>query len=147
MNTIGFYKAHEPYGYFSNFYEAPIVVDSVLYKTSEHYYQACKFRKGSQEWLDIINCSTPQEVVKIARSREAHVVNWDDIKYSIMYIAILCKFTQHTHLRSLLKKTGDSILVEDTVGSVRPDEWWGNGKDGNGRNWLGVILMEVRSLL
>jgi len=146
MNKIRFYKAHDPYGFFSNFYEAPVIIDNILYKTTEHYYQACKFKKGTVEWTNIVNASTPQEVVKIARALNVPD-NWNDIKYNVMKRAVFNKFYQHEHLAKLLRDTGDSFLVEDTVGTVRPDEWWGNGATGDGRNWLGEILMLVRGTL
>ena len=146
---IGFYKAHDPYGFCSNFYEAPIVVDNILYKTTEHYYQSKKFSVGSDIWNSIVAASTPQEVVAI--SREVHenpsCSQWDEIKYNIMRKAVYNKFYQHTALAKLLLDTKDAELVEDTIGTVRPDAWWGNGKAGEGRNWLGKILMEVRESL
>jgi len=147
IKSIGFYKAHDPYGFMSNFYEAPILIDGVIYKTSEHYYQSKKFAVGSEDWLGIVNASTPQEVVKIARKSKVLIDNWDDIKYEIMRRAVYNKFYQHSHLAQLLKDTGSAELVEDTVNTVRADAWWGNGADGNGRNWLGIILMEVRETL
>jgi predicted NAD-dependent protein-ADP-ribosyltransferase YbiA (DUF1768 family) len=50
------------------------------------------------------------------------------------------KFTQHEDLRKLLYKTGDKKLVEHTTS----DNFWGDGGDGSGQNWLGKILMEIR---
>lgn len=147
MKTIGFYKAHDPFGWCSNFYEAPVVIDNILYKTTEHYYQAAKFIQGSDVWRTIVAASTPQEVVKIARTTKLHIANWDDVKFGIMRKAVFNKFLQHSHLATLLKETGDAVLVEDTIGTIRPDAWWGNGKNGEGRNWLGKILMEVREVI
>ena len=38
---------------------------------------------------------------------------------------------------------GGALLVENAPG----DAYWGVGKDGNGKNRLGVLLMEVREWL
>ncbi len=144
--TIHFYKAHDDYGFMSNFYEAPIVIDGELWRTTEHYYQAQKFEEGPKRYR-IKRCSTPNEAAVTARRLRGIVDDWDEIKYRIMYLAVLNKFTQHLDLMRKLLETGDEGLVEHTVGTIRPDPWWGDGADGTGRNWLGKILMQVRSVL
>lgn len=40
---IKFYEKGQLYFQFTNFYEAPIVIDGEIWKTSEHYFQAQKF--------------------------------------------------------------------------------------------------------
>jgi ribA/ribD-fused uncharacterized protein len=60
-----------------------------------------------------------------------------------MRTAVRAKFNQHDNLRELLFSTGDAKLVEHT----ERDDYWGDGGDGQGKNMLGRILMEVRSEL
>jgi len=55
---------------------------------------------------------------------------------------VLAKFKQNPHLKTQLIQTGECLLVEAT-----PDEFWGIGRNGDGRNKLGAILMEVRAIL
>lgn len=50
------------------------------------------------------------------------------------------KFTQHEELTQFLLQTEDNKIVE---ASPR-DAYWGTGKDGRGKNRLGIILMEIR---
>ena len=69
--------------------------------------------------------------------------DWHEAKLGIMRQADLAKFTQHPDLAELLLATGDVELVEDS-----PSEpYWGIGPDGQGLNWAGRILMEVRQKL
>jgi ribA/ribD-fused uncharacterized protein len=57
--------------------------------------------------------------------------------------ADLAKFVQNPDLAELLLATGDAGLIEDS-----PSEpYWGIGPDGNGLNWAGRVLMEVRKIL
>lgn len=53
------------------------------------------------------------------------------------------KFAEHPRLAQLLLDTGDALLIE---GNNWGDSFWGvtrNG-DGDGANYLGKILMEIR---
>ena len=53
------------------------------------------------------------------------------------------KFELHAELRQLLLSTGDEELQE----AAPTDYYWGVGRDGNGQNKLGLILMRVRAEL
>jgi predicted NAD-dependent protein-ADP-ribosyltransferase YbiA (DUF1768 family) len=66
--------------------------------------------------------------------------DWDDVKIDIMRKALVAKFTQHPQLKNLLLSTSDRPIVEDSP----RDDFWGRGKNYNGQNWLGRLLMEVR---
>jgi len=67
--------------------------------------------------------------------------DWDKIKLKVMYKAVKAKFDQHKDLKKLLLSTGDKLIRE-----VSPyDSYWGIGKDKNGQNRLGVILMKIRT--
>ena len=50
------------------------------------------------------------------------------------------KFTQYKYLKQQLLDTGDRKLIEHTSN----DSYWGDGRDGNGQNKLGKLLMQVR---
>lgn len=53
------------------------------------------------------------------------------------------KFTQHEELKKLLVSTNGFDLIEHT----KNDNFWGDGGDGSGENYLGKLLMDVRSEL
>ena len=57
--------------------------------------------------------------------------------------AVYAKFSQNIELKNTLLETGSEYIVENTSN----DYYWGCGKAGNGKNMLGVILMETRNKL
>ena len=56
---------------------------------------------------------------------------------------LLTKFGQHPDLADKLLATGDALLIEDS----KTDAYWGIGKKGNGQNWLGKCLMDIREMV
>jgi len=60
-----------------------------------------------------------------------------------MKLVLRAKFSQHTHLMGMLLDTGDALLVEDSP----HDAFWGIGRDGTGKNQLGLLLQETRAEL
>lgn len=56
---------------------------------------------------------------------------------------LAAKFTQDKMLWRKLLKTNTATLVYDT----KKDRFWGCGKDGNGKNTLGQLLMDLRRYL
>ncbi len=141
--TIYFYKAHEPYGCFSNFSPHGIEMQGVYWPTVEHYYQAQKF-VGSPDAtvIPIIHAAkTPEEAAALGRCHTRQVrSDWEQVKIEIMREAVLKKFLTHTEIRKILLDTGDRLIVENSP----TDYFWGCGADGSGLNHLGKILMSVR---
>ncbi|MCC6584716.1 MAG: NADAR family protein [Chitinophagales bacterium] len=135
-NTILFYSRKGKYGFFSNYYFSPIVINSIEYPTLEHYYQASK-SDNLIDHLKIASVSTPEEAKELSKGVSIKT-NWDTIKIPIMYRCIHAKFTQNNKLRDKLIKTKGKVIIEHG-----PDKFWGHdGQDGN--NYLGRILMMVR---
>ncbi len=60
-----------------------------------------------------------------------------------MYEVLSAKFTQHEDIQRILLSTDTALLVEHTGN----DSYWGDGGDGNGKNRLGSLLMQVREEL
>mgnify|MGYP003691392609 CR=1 FL=1 len=60
-----------------------------------------------------------------------------------MLQGLTLKFTQNQDLRQKLLDTGNRDLIEHT----EKDKYWGDGKDGSGKNMLGKLLMKVREEL
>jgi N-glycosidase YbiA len=69
--------------------------------------------------------------------------DWGHIKDDVMRTAVRQKFITHADIQAILLSTGDQLLVENSL----IDYYWGCGKDGSGKNKLGLILMEVRTTL
>lgn len=140
-NTINFYLTDAPYGEFSNFASFPILVDGKVWPTTEHYFQGQKFA-GTEHEEQIRLEISPMKAARMGRDRKRPLrSDWDEVKDEIMRSALHAKFTQHPELKSLLLATGEAIIVEHTEN----DNYWGDGRDGTGRNMLGIMLMEIRS--
>jgi ribA/ribD-fused uncharacterized protein len=142
--TIYFYTTHEePYGCFSNFSRHGIEVDGVWWPTTEHYFQAQKFA-GTPYVAQIQKAFTPKHAAEMGRNRKLPLrPDWEQVKDTVMFEAVLRKFETHKELRILLLSTGEEEIVESAPG----DYYWGCGADGSGLNKLGKILMEARNVL
>lgn len=142
-DTIYFYSAQGEYGCFSNFSPHGFELDGVYWKTSEHYFQAQKF--AGTEYVDQVRrAKTPKDAAAIGRRRDLPLRrDWERVKDDVMRRAVLKKFETHADIRATLLETGDATLVENAPS----DFYWGIGKDGTGKNMLGIILMEVREQL
>ena len=142
---ILFYDKFQPYYDFTNFAPYPIVVERVIYPTSEHYFQAQKLI-GTQHFHQILTNPSPRYAFEYAR--QEHVKpwirkDWQEIKNNVMYKALYHKFTQYSTLATMLLQTGDKELIEDSP----YDSYWGCGRDKQGMNVLGKLLMKLRKIL
>ena len=137
---VEFYKEFGDLGYLANYSNHSFVVDGVLYKTVEHYYQAMKY-----DDLDIreriIKAETPKEASNIGRDRNnKRIDNFKSIKNKVMYKGILEKFRQNRDIAYKLIETRNSLIGEATI----DEYYWGLGKDKSGKNNIGKILVKVR---
>lgn len=69
--------------------------------------------------------------------------NWDkdnQVRHTVMLTGLRHKYQQNPLLAQVLVESGDRLLVEN----VSFDSYWGNGKDGEGANKLGLCNMIVR---
>jgi N-glycosidase YbiA len=172
-NKILFYTDTEKYGEFSNFYPSKIKLnigkEIIVCETVENSYQASKFLTNNKNNLVyaklIATAPTPtqaflygrQKITKngypskialnpvIQASLDAGISprkDWEEVKVEVMRGFLQQKFSD-PDLRKLLLDTGDAELVEHTT----RDKFWADAGDGSGQNWLGKLLMEVRSEL
>ena len=143
IEPIKFYSTADEYGEFSNFADYPIKIKNKTWPTSEHYFQAMKFKDKSEQ-ENIRKANSPMLAARMGRDRKRKLRrDWESAKVNVMREAVLAKFTQHDELKQLLLSTGDAKIIEHTAN----DDYWGDGGDGKGRNMLGRILMDVRSKL
>lgn len=143
---VRFYRASEkPYGAFSNLYRRPIAFEGETFATSEHAYQAGKARKPEvREW--VLSAPSPALVAMAAHGLYYWdiVPGWSRMKFDRMRGVLRAKFTQHDDLRELLLSTGNARLVESATVDNEVNRLWGE-VNGEGRNMLGVLLMELRA--
>lgn len=128
----------DEYRFLSNFWGSHIVYNDVSYPTVEHAYQAAK-AANPIDALSILHMRTPGAAKRMGR----HITmkdDWEQIKLQVMLDCLRLKF-QEPYIRYQLIQTGDAILIE---GNNWHDTFWGQC-GGVGKNWLGRLLMMVRS--
>ncbi len=142
---IYFYSTRESYGEFSNFSAHGVTLDGKYYRTTEHYFQSQKYAGVNPERAALIRqVSSPKEAANLGRDRKYPLrPDWEQVKDDVMRAAVRAKFSQHVDLGQLLLATAEEELVE----ASSSDYYWGCGTNGDGKNMLGQILMEVRAEL
>lgn len=127
------------YRFLSNFYPVTITIEGKKYPSTEHYYQAMKFKDPSlQEKIRM--APTPASAKKIAHKHTPRD-DWKDISLEIMERALRAKF-KIPELKNKLLNTEDAILKE---GNTWGDKFWGvDLKTDEGKNHLGKLLMKIR---
>lgn len=127
------------YRWLSNFSLHGFYIRGVWFKTNEHFYQAMK-TIDNEEKQEIINCDSPNCAKKFGQKCSIRE-DWNSIKLDIMKIGIRNKFNQNPIIKQYLIDTGDEELIE---GNYWGDKFWGVC-NGEGKNWLGKLLMELRT--
>lgn len=126
------------FAFLSNFHPSVIYVNGLRYATVEHAFHAAK--AIDPEHHELIRCApTPGEAKKLGKMIAIRL-DWDEVRVDMMRTLIQKKF-ENPFLRPLLLATGDAELIEKNHWH---DNFWGVYK-GEGHNWLGKILMEVRA--
>lgn len=140
---ILFYSTVGEYGCFSNFSRHPFTINGVLWRTSEHYFQAMKTDDAAKQEA-IRLAATPAAAAAMGRDRRLGLrADWDQIRDEVMLTALRAKFTAHEGIKRILLGTNRREIVEHTA----KDRYWGDGGDGTGVNRLGQLLMQLRDEL
>ncbi|MDO8511066.1 MAG: NADAR family protein [Nanoarchaeota archaeon] len=129
---------------FSNLAPYPIELHGEVWGSTEHYYQFRKFERSDPEYAQRIKeTPTPRDAKILSLQNKNYPDDWDNLKVDILREAVRTKFESYPSLEKLLLSTGEEELIE-----ANPDDYfWGEGKDGSGKNMMGQILMEVRAYL
>lgn len=150
-----FLRDRATFRFLSHFYPSVIRLDNEIWPTVEHYYQAQK--SDSAEYKAAIRAArTAGEAKRLAaqptaprriskdswfrRHGQLPRSDWHEVKLAIMRWADFAKYEQNVDLAQMLLETGDAELIEDSPG----EPFWGSGPEGQGLNWAGRVLMEVR---
>lgn len=121
-------------------------------RTLEHAFQASKAVRV-EDAVTIQQARTPALAKRLGRTIELRA-DWDrpaneqgdPTKVVCMRYLLANKF-QDPELRRLLLATGTRALIE---GNAHGDTFWGMVRQGDGwrgQNWLGHLLMELRTVL
>lgn len=125
------------YRFLSNFFPGEVEYEGLVYPSVEHAYQAAKTLNLEErnQFLTV----TPGQAKRLGKQLKNRD-DWDSVKVSIMTELVRKKF-KIEHLREQLLATGNRYLIE---GNTWGDTFWGVC-NGNGKNMLGIILMQIRA--
>jgi ribA/ribD-fused uncharacterized protein len=114
--------------------------ERVVFPTSEHAFQAMKFKKENTDIFGKIkNASSAHDAQKISIENNNIVdSDWDEI--STMKKILRNKINQHPYALKKLLQSGNREIIEDSWRDAK----WGWGENKNGKNLLGNIWMELR---
>ena len=142
---------------FSQWWEAPFVINGLSYRTAEHWMMAQKaLLFGDQVAHDkILNAKSPGEAKAIGREvNNFNETVWEKKRIEIVVNGNIQKFIQHPELREFLINTKERVLVEASpvdriwgIGLTADDERAENPEKWEGLNLLGFALMETRDIL
>lgn len=145
-------------GFLSHFHTSPFTLDGEDWPTVEHFYQCQKGHDPAYK-AAIRESRSPGRAKRLATSphlprkasgqswfrknKQLPRADWAVVKRDIMRRADRAKYDQNPDLLALLCATGEAEIIEDSPF----DAFWGIGADGQGQNWAGRILMELRATL
>ncbi len=139
---IYFFTKNDNFYELSNFASFGFEEDGKYWPTVEHYFQAMKF--DGDEYEDyreqIRKSHSPKQAKAFGQSRKYPLrKDWEEVKEAIMLKALRLKFS-HPKMKAILLSTKNRKLIENSP----YDRYWGIGKNHDGKNRLGVLLMKVR---
>jgi len=127
--------------FLSNFWPARVKVSGVVYGSVEYAFVACKSVDPDAR-ARVAACRTAGEAKRLGRTVGLRV-GWNEMRVEVMRGLLGAKFRRGSPLAAQLLVTGDAELVEVNTWD---DRFWGVC-GGEGKNTLGVLLMEVREAL
>lgn len=143
---VTIHKVSEPWGIFGNFARTPIVIDEVMFKTSEQLFQLMKF-KDKEPVLAVYNANNPKMTTKHWEKTHRRS-DWGQMVVDAMKFCLTKKFEQSEDFRAELKRSLGKFIVEDQTSFTKktPDTWGVKLQGDNfvGPNLLGRLLMELR---
>jgi hypothetical protein len=140
FSPLYFSKANNSDG-LSNFSIHSVEVPNLgTFPTSEAAFHAHKDPKNKEYVKKQEVAFSPHVSKKLGRECKLRSDWEDDVKDKVMMTVLELKFSQHDGIRENLLYTGLRPIVEH-----RPDNYWGDGIDGRGKNMLGKLLTKLRN--
>lgn len=107
-------------------------------KRTIHHFYNCLKTDHPMTMLQILFAPTPIRAIQLGKSVVVRPY-WNDVRLHVMEYLLRKKF-EDTRLRGLLLATAPDVLIN---GNDWGEEYWGQ-VDGDGLNYLGHLLMEIR---
>jgi ribA/ribD-fused uncharacterized protein len=137
-DTILFSGPDGPYGFLSNLYIAEFHALGRIWYSVEHLFQAQK-AEDRDEQERVRKTDTPLEARALGRQVKL-CSDWETYRDAVMELGLERKFSLSEELEEKLIDTSQAVLIYDEPGN----SYWGNGRDGAGKNRLGEMLMTQR---
>ena len=135
------------WGIFSNFCPLPEPIPAAgrEWPTSEHLYQAAKYRLSPDVQQQIASAPTPRDAAALGRNRQnTPDADWNSRRVDAMrWVLRMKREANPGQIDAILGQTGDRPIVEYSG----HDAFWGARPIGNtlvGQNVLGRLWMELR---
>lgn len=144
FRPIYFYKPYStgPTAGMSNFSIHSVHIEGLgTFPTAEAAFHAHKEPDNEKYIKKQENSFSPRLSKKLGRECKLRE-DWDEVKDDVMMTVITAKFLQHDSIRENLLSTGLRPIIERG-----PDDYWGDGKDGSGKNMMGKLLVRLRNRL
>lgn len=145
-------RSADPYGWLGNMAPWKVTYEGLSYGSTEALFQCLRVQdvEVRRRIREAKNGFVAKLVAK-AHADKRTVVPLSPEDLDLMRICLWAKIDQHPRLRKSLMETGTRTIIEDcTRRQEGTGLFWGAGlRDGTwyGLNWLGVLWMEVRSML
>ena len=143
---IAIRKVKDPWGIFGNFSPTPIIINNVMFKTSELLFQLMKF-KDEEPVIAVYNANNPKMTTKHWEKTHRRE-DWGKMIVDAMKYCLTQKYKQSEEFRQELERSKGKYIVEDQTSFPKktPDTWGvkQQGDDFVGPNLLGRLLMELR---
>jgi ribA/ribD-fused uncharacterized protein len=150
-DIITFTKVKLSWGWLGNMSAYPVTHENVVWKTTEHLFQALRFTGDSPVRQEIAAIGSPMGAKMCAKKHAAEMVVTprSEIDLDNMRLCLHLKLVAHTALQAILVSTGKALLVEDVSKRPRSESnlFWGMAQQNGqwvGHNWLGRLWMELR---
>ena len=143
---IAIRKVKDPGGIFGNFSPTSIIINNVVFKTSELLFQLMKF-KDEEPVIAVYNANNPKMTTKHWEKTHRRE-DWGKMIVDAMKFCLTQKYEQSEEFRQELERSKGKYIVEDQTSFPKktPDTWGvkQQGDDFVGPNLLGRLLMELR---
>ncbi|MES2218616.1 MAG: NADAR family protein [Pseudomonadota bacterium] len=155
-NGLVWYPISDKANYiFSNFYAQELSVNypgkfSILYKTPAHYFHSLKAPvETHQAHHSAINRQvTPEKAKEVADDFLRDIddlPDWNDEAAYQGMLKVIRARAEDAEFKKALTATVDGYLYRDTYNIPDQKSLWGGDTDGEEKNLLGRVLMEVRN--
>ena len=144
--AIFFSSRSQTHSWLSNMTIDPYIdKDGTTWTSVEHEYQAAKAR-CKHDADRIRQARSPFDAKRLGGQVDARA-DWRNYRLTAMRRALANRFASGRDAARQLAATGDRMLLHETPWGRYGDPFWGTGRDGNGQNILGRMLMERRTEL